>query len=198
VSAKGTLFVLSAPSGGGKGTILATVLERDPLLKKSVSATTRSPRLDEEDGRHYHFVDDARFDAWIEEGKFAEWAKVHSNRYGTLREELDRQLATGSDVVLELDVQGMRSLKSQRGDLVSIFVAAPSFDELERRLRARGGLTEDEIAIRMRTAREEMAHKDAYDYVIVNDVLDDAVANFESIIRATRESDWCGGAHSIG
>ena len=186
--AKGTLFVLSAPSGGGKGTSLSAVFQRDPLLKHSLSATTRHPRLGERDGRHYRFVDDARFDAWIEEGKFVEWAEVHNHRYGTLSEELDKQLATGCDVVLELDVQGMQSFRGQRDDLVSIFVVVPSFEELERRLRARGGLTEEEIAIRMRTARKEMPRKNLYDHVIVNDVLDDAVAEFENIVRTTRQT----------
>lgn len=187
MSAKGTLFVLSAPSGGGKGTILSAVFKRDPLLKHSVSATTRRRRLGEKDGQHYRFIGDAQFDVWIDEGKFVEWAEVHRHRYGTLREELERQLATGCDVVLELDVQGMRSLAGQRDDVVSIFLAPPTFEELERRLRARGGLTEDEIAIRLRTAREELAHQEAYDHVIVNDVLDDAIAEFEGILRETRQ-----------
>ncbi len=186
MAANGTLYVLSSPSGGGKGSILSAAFERDPLLKRSISATTRRPRDGEQEGQHYRFVDDAQFDAWIGEDKFVEWAKVHNNRYGTLREELDAQLATGCDVVLELDVQGMRSLKNQRDDVVSIFVEPPSFKELERRVRVRGGLTDEELTIRMRTAREEMMHKKAYDHVIMNDVLDDAIADFEGILRETR------------
>ena len=186
MAANGTLYVLSSPSGGGKGSILSAAFERDPLLKHSISATTRCPRDGEQNGQHYRFVDDTQFDAWINENKFVEWAKVHNHRYGTLREELDALLATGCDVVLELDVQGMRSLKNQRDDVVSIFVEPPSFEELERRVRARGGLTDEELAIRMRTAREEMTHKEAYDHVIMNGVLDDAIADFEGILRETR------------
>jgi guanylate kinase len=186
VAANGTLYVLSSPSGGGKGSILSAVFERDPLLKRSISATTRRPRDGEQEGQHYRFIDGAKFDAWVDEDKFVEWAQVHNHRYGTLREELDALLDTGCDVVLELDVQGMRSLKKQRDDVVSIFVEPPSFEELERRLHARGGLTDEDLAIRMRTAREEMTHKEAYDHVIMNDVLGDAIADFEGILRETR------------
>lgn len=180
------LFVVSAPSGAGKHTILHRVLERDPRLVYSISATTRPPREGEVDGKDYYFLDRAEFDRRVEAGEFFEWAHVHANRYGTLRSEMDRRLVSGTDVVLELDVQGMRNLKRQETDVVTVFILPPSLEVLEQRLRGRGTNTEEDIALRLMNARTEIEARDAYDYLIVNDRLDEAVADMEAIIRAQR------------
>ncbi len=183
----GTLFVISAPSGAGKGTMLSALLERDPRLGRTVSVTTRSPREGEKDGEHYRFVDCGTFDRWVEEGEFLEWATVHEWRYGTLKTELDRQLATGRDVLLELDVQGMRSLKALREDVVSIFIAPPSFEELERRILKRGPVSIEELRTRLHTAETELRYKDQYDHIVINDDLETAIARTAEIIRGERE-----------
>ena len=185
---QGIVFVVSSPSGGGKGTILADVFQRDSRLRHAVSATTRSPREGEVDGTHYHFLDTQRFKGWIAEGRFAEWATVHGKYYGTLKSELASILDSGFDVVLELDVQGMRSISQQREDVVSIFIAPPSLKALEERLRGRGGIREEELRLRLKNAEEEMRAKKEYDYVVLNDILEDAVKIFESILSEAREN----------
>lgn len=185
---QGTLFVVSAPSGAGKHTILEQALARDDRLQYSISVTTREPRANEEDGVDYHFLDTTEFLRRVDAGEFVEWAKVHGNYYGTLRSELERMAATGKDIVAQLDVQGMHNLKVAGVDLVSVFIAAPSLDELEQRLRVRGADSDNEIALRLINARQEMKAKDTYDHVIVNDVLEEAVEEFETIIRATRQA----------
>ncbi len=183
---RGILVVMSAPSGAGKRTLLEKLWETRPSLETTVSATTRAPRPAEVDGEDYHFLDRETFERRVAAGDFVEWAEVHGNLYGTLREELDRRLASGHDIILELDVQGMRNLKAQRDDVVTVFLTPPSLEELERRLRNRG--TEDEavIALRLRNARDEMAAQDEFDYVIVNDDLDRAAAEMENILRTER------------
>lgn len=186
MAVQGTLFVVSAPSGGGKRTILSRVLAVDPLLAYSVSVTTRSPREGEVEGVDYIFVSAEVFDQWVREGRFAEWANVHTHRYGTPKEELTKGLASGRDLVLELDVQGMRSVRPLGYDMKSVFIMPPSLEELERRLRNRGSVDEAELQIRLGNAGEEMASRDEFDYVIVNDVLDDAVAEFEAIVAEIR------------
>ncbi len=183
----GTLFVISAPSGAGKGTMLTALLAADPGLVRTVSVTTRTPRDGETDGVHYYFVDAGVFERCIQEDRFLEWATVHERHYGTLKSELDRQLEKGRDVVLELDVQGMRNLKALRSDVVSIFIAPPSFEELERRILKRGQVSPGELRTRLRTAEMELQSKDQYDHIVINDDLDRAVARTAEIIRGERE-----------
>ncbi len=185
---RGTLFVVSAPSGAGKDSILEKALDGDDRLRYSVSVTTREPRRDEVDGVDYLFLDTTEFLRRVDAGEFVEWAKVHGNYYGTLRSELVRMVGTGEDIVAQLDVQGMHNLKVAGVDMVSIFIAAPSFEELERRLKERGANSDEEIALRLLNGRQEMKAKDTYDHVIVNDVLEEAVEEFETIIRAARKA----------
>ena len=182
------VFVVSAPSGAGKHTILRRVLGHDPNLVYSISATTRPPRPGETNGREYYFIDRAEFERRIAAGEFAEWAEVHGNLYGTLRAELDRITASGKDAVLELDVQGMRNVKRIGIHPVTIFIMAPSFEELEQRLRARGTDSDEVIAVRLKNARTEVAAKDEYDNVIVNIDIRDAQAQFEAIVKAARDN----------
>lgn len=182
----GLVIVVSAPSGGGKGTILNRVFGEDNRLRHTVSATTRRPRKGEVDGRHYHFVDEETFRRWIDEGRFVEWAEVHGSLYGTLHSELVRLTQEGADVVLELDVQGMRSLRRVRDDVVTIFIEPPSLEVLEERLRARGGLSEQALWTRLDNAKDEIAAKNEYDHVVINDDLDQAVADFRAILRTER------------
>ena len=176
------LIVLSAPSGAGKNTLLARIRSRGIPVAVTVSATTRAPRPGELDGEHYHFLSREAFQQKLAAGAFYEWAEVHGNFYGTLREEVDRCLASGSHVVLELDVQGRRHMRTLRPDAVSVFLMPPSFEELERRLRARGANDEADIQLRLKNAREEVAACDEFDYVIVNDDLDRAAAELEQVL----------------
>ncbi|GMU93851.1 MAG: guanylate kinase [Candidatus Hydrogenedentota bacterium] len=184
---RGTLFVVSAPSGAGKHTILERVLARDKRLGYSVSATTRSPRRGEVDGTHYHFMDRASFERRVAEGDFVEWAEVHGNLYGTLRSELERLVGSGKDIVLELDVQGMRNVKRAGLDAVTVFIMAPTVEDLERRLKARATDPPEEISLRLANAKEELAARGEYDHVIVNADIDQATAEFEEIVRSARE-----------
>ena len=183
----GRIIVVSAPSGAGKHTILKRTLAADPGLTYSISATTRKPRAGERDGREYYFLDRAEFERRVEAGEFAEWAEVHGNLYGTLRSELDRIVASGKDALLELDVQGMRNIKRMGIDAVTVFIMAPSFEELAQRLRARGTDSDEVIAVRLKNAREEVAAKDEFDRVIVNVDIREAVAELQAIIDAARK-----------
>jgi guanylate kinase len=185
----GTIFVVSAPSGGGKGTILSAAYARDNRLAHTVSATTRKPREGEIDGKHYHFVTREQFNTYVAEGQFLEWAEVHENCYGTLNSELSKHLSRGEDVVLELDVQGMRSVKGRRNDIITVFIMPPSQEVWEQRLRARGGMDEDELALRIRNGLDEMAASSEYDYVVVNDDLEEAVDAFIGIVHETRKQN---------
>lgn len=182
----GTLFVISAPSGAGKNAVLNEVLARDSGVEVSVSATTRAPRPGEKDGEDYFFLSREDFLARRSAGEFAEWAEVHENLYGTLKKELTRRLASGKDVIMELDVQGMFNVKELYPGAVSVFIVPPSFEVLEERLRKRGTNTEDDILVRLRNAREEMAAQGAFDYVVVNGDLAEAVADMLAIVRAER------------
>ncbi len=186
----GILIVISAPSGAGKNTLLAAIGEMEQNLATTISATTRMPRPGEEDGREYHFLSWTDFEARIAAGDFVEWAEVHSNLYGTLKCELDRCLNAGSDVILEVDVQGMRSVRGVRDDVVSIFLMPPSLDELARRLRARGTDEEEVIALRLQNAHAEMAARHEFDYIVVNDDLEHAAADMVAILRAERCRAW--------
>lgn len=181
-SAKGRLFIVSAPSGAGKSTLCRRLRERRPALRYSISATTRPPREGEVDGVDYHFTDPATFKAGIRAGRWAEWAEVYGNYYGTSAAFIDRERAAGHDVLLDIDVQGAAQLRSKYPDAVTIFIMPPSLDVLERRLEARGADAPEVIAKRMASARQEMARRRGYRHVVVNDRLDDAVAALEAII----------------
>lgn len=183
----GLLLVLSAPSGAGKATLLHRLRERGVKLLHPVSVTTRAPRDGEQDGREYNFRSTEEFDALHSAGAFVEWAEVHGHRYGTLRTEVERCLALGKDVVFELDVQGMRALKAAKLPVVSVFLMPPSVEELDRRLRMRGQDDPDSIELRMQNAHDEIAAKDEYDYVIVNDDLETAAREFERVLATERD-----------
>jgi guanylate kinase len=185
-TSRGTLFVVSSPSGGGKGTIIQHVLEVVENLSYSVSYTTRAPRLNEVDGREYFFVSREAFDEMVGAGEFLEWACVHGNFYGTAKRQIAQETAAGVDIVLEVDVQGAASVRQLLMDSVSIFILPPSPEVLRQRLIARGTDTVEELEVRLRNAPEELAQYSAFDYVIINDKVNEAVGQLASIIYAER------------
>jgi guanylate kinase len=178
------VFVITGPSGVGKGTLIRTLLERVPELELSVSATTRAPRPGEVDGRDYHFLSEAEFDRRVLEGDFLEHAAYSARRYGTLRSELERRLGDGASVVLEIEVQGARQVKEKMPDAMRIFIAPPSEEALRTRLVGRGTDDEAQRERRLATAKSELAAKDEFDIVVINDRLDDAADELERIVRA--------------
>lgn len=175
-------FVVSGPSGVGKGTLVALLRERVVSLGLTVSATTRGPRPGEVDGVAYYFLSDEEFDRRVAAGDFLEWAWVHGHRYGTLRQEVERVTGAGSSVVLEIDVQGGLMVRERVPEAVLVFVEPPSMDELERRLRGRGTESEADIERRLANAREEMAQAPLYDVRIVNDDLERACLELQQVI----------------
>ncbi len=183
---KGQLYVFTGPSGTGKGTILGQVLERDKNVFLSVSATTRAPRGEEQDGVHYYFLTHEAFKEKIKQGAFLEYAQYVGNYYGTLEAPVDQQLAQGRDVVLEIEVQGAMQIHNKRPDAVMVFVAPPSMDELERRLRGRGTESDEKVQGRLQTARQEMGFANRFDYIITNDRLENAVADLLAVLAAER------------
>jgi guanylate kinase len=182
----GQLFVISAPSGAGKSTIIRRLRERVQDLGYSVSHTTRQPRPDEQNGTHYHFVDVGTFLSMKERGEFAEWAQVYGDFYGTSRASLHQQTASDRDMLLDLDVQGAKNIKDSDEESVLIYVLPPSLSVLERRLRERGTDEEDVIQRRLQKAREEIRHCAFYDHIIINDSLERAVGEAEAVIRSER------------
>lgn len=182
----GKLYVFTGPSGTGKGTILSQVLKQDAILFLSVSATTRAPREGEIHGGHYYFLDKQTFEHKINNGEFLEYAQYVGNYYGTLEDPVNEQLKNGNDVILEIEVQGAMQIHEKRPDAVMIFVAPPSIEELERRLVGRGTENPEKVAARMKTAEEELKQADKFDYIIVNDDLDCAIADLLAILRAER------------
>jgi guanylate kinase len=182
----GTLFIVAAPSGAGKTTLVSRLLAVDPNVQHSISYTTRPPRPGEHDGREYHFIDAQRFLAMRERGEFAEWAEVHGNFYGTSRSWLEQRMQEGRDILLEIDWQGAQQMRRQFPEAVSIFVLPPSIAELERRLRARGSDSEDVIARRVAAAYGEMRHVDEFDFVIINNDLDVALGELKAAVCASR------------
>lgn len=183
---EGLLVVISAPSGGGKGTILKELFAKDDNLVLSVSATTRSPRPGEEHGKQYYFLQREEFEELISQGKMLEYAQYVGNYYGTPREPVEQWMAQGKDVVLEIEVQGGAQIKKLMPGCVSIFILPPSMEVLEKRLRDRG--TEEDATVRKRLekAREEIPHAKDYDYVVFNDRLEDAVEDLRAILRAEK------------
>jgi guanylate kinase len=186
IDQKGSLFIVSAPSGAGKTTLLREVRSRLPDVKFSVSFTTRPPRPGEENGKDYFFISEEEFLKGIRENRFAEWARVHGNYYGTDRHMIESWIAGGQDVILDIDVQGARELKCQYPQSVAIFILPPSWGELERRLRLRGTDTEDVIEKRLRNAARELEEAFWYDYLVVNDEIPKATDQLVAIITSSR------------
>ena len=184
---EGILFIVSAPSGAGKTTLVKALLERDPGLSLSVSCTTRRPRAGERDGVHYHFMDEAPFRQCISTGDFLEHAEVFGNLYGTREADVRASLAAGQDLILEIDWQGARQVRERFPSAVGVFVLPPSISELERRLRARGTDSDRTIQGRMAQAREEMSHFDEYDYLVINQDFDAALDALAAITVAERQ-----------
>lgn len=189
--AKGTLYIISAPSGAGKSSLIDAILKRfnaDDSLRLSVSHTTRAQRGEEVNHVSYHFVTKEEFEALIERKAFYEYAKVFDNYYGTSREIVEQWLDEGKDVFLDIDWQGARQIREQTPGAKGIFIIPPSLEELENRLRKRGTDAEDVIVKRMNKAVSEISHYNEYDYVIINDDFEQSVLNLRSIILANRSS----------
>jgi guanylate kinase len=187
VARRGLMLVLSSPSGAGKTTLTRKLLEADPGVELSVSVTTRKQRPGEIDGRDYHFIGAARFDAMVQGGELLEWAQVFGNRYGTPRVPVEAALANGHDVLFDVDWQGTQQLRKKANhDLVSIFVLPPSMADLERRLRRRAQDPDEVIGARMATAADEMSHWEEYDYVVINTEVDRAFREVQAILAAER------------
>lgn len=182
----GRLFVFSGASGVGKSTVLSKVMEARKDLRFSVSATTRAPRPGEQDGVNYYFVSKSRFEEMIREGAFVEYDAHMDNYYGTPKAELDNKLQSGS-IILDIEPNGALNVKSQRPDAVLIFIAPPSMDELERRLRSRGDTSEEQIALRLDRVQWEVAQSTQYDYVVVNDQVETCVNEILNIIKGKLE-----------
>jgi guanylate kinase len=184
--ASGVLFVVAAPSGGGKSSMVNALLEREPGIRLSVSYTTRPPRPGEQEGVHYHFVDVARFKALAERGEFLEHALVHGNWYATSATWLKEQVSAGQDVLLEIDWQGARQVRKLVPDSVHIFILPPSLDALAERLKKRGQDAPEVIAERLKAAQDEIRHAEEFDYVIMNQDFARAVDDLSAIVRAAR------------
>ncbi|MCA0185105.1 MAG: guanylate kinase [Proteobacteria bacterium] len=182
----GTLFIVTAPSGAGKTTLVSGPLPRNPLVSLSVSYATRAPRAGEVNGQHYHFVDVPTFRALRDKGEFLEWAEVHNNYYATSKTWLESQIASGKDILLEIDWQGAQQVRKVFPKAVGVFILPPSVEELERRLRGRGTDSEEVIARRVLGARGEMRHVAEFDYVIINEDLSAALDDLVAVVRASR------------
>ena len=183
---RGTLFVVSSPSGGGKGTIIQRVLDVIPNLSYSVSFTTRAPRFAEVNGREYFFVSKPIFEDMVAAGEFLELACVHGHLYGTAKRQVAEETTAGVDIVLEVDVQGAESVRELPLDSVSVFILPPSFEVLRERLIARGTDSAEELAVRLRNAPNELRQYSSFDYVIINDEVERAAGQLASIIHAER------------
>ena len=182
----GTLFIVTAPSGAGKTTLVRGLLQRDARVQLSISYATRAPRAGEEDGREYHFVDVPTFRALRERGEFLEWAEVHGNYYATSRVWLKEQVAAGRDILLEIDWQGAQQVRKSFPDAVGVFIMPPSMQELESRLRGRGTDSDDVISRRLLAAGGEMRHVAEFDYVIINNEINTALDDLVAVVRAAR------------
>lgn len=183
---KGSLFIISSPSGGGKGTLIRRVLNELDDLTYSVSFTTRSMRPGETDGVEYHFVDVPAFEGLIAESDLLEYAIVHGNYYGTSNSQISDAMRAGQDVILEIDVQGARIVKRKREEAINIFILPPSYQVLADRLRNRKTESEEQLEIRLENARQEVEFYSSCDYIVINDNLEKAVADLKSVILAER------------
>ena len=182
----GNLFVVAAPSGSGKSSLVKALMEVDAGIAPSTSHTTRAPRGQEKDGREYFFVDRDTFDHMINAGDFLEWAQVHGNRYGTSRQAIEKRMQAGGDVVLEIDWQGALQIKRQFVNAILVFVLPPSWDELRARLQRRGEDSAEVIELRLANARDEFAQVKHFDYVIINELFERALFDLKTIVHAQR------------
>ncbi len=182
---KGELFILSSPAGGGKTTISNLLIKEVPNLKRVITCTTRKPRPDEKNGVDYYFLSKEEFESRIKKGEFLEYAVVHGNYYGTPKREVEEELKKGYDLLLVIDVQGMRQIKKNKKDLITIFLLPPSIKELIKRMEKRGD-SEEEIKKRIETAKKEIPAWKEYDYVVVNDQIQKAKENIKHIILSQR------------
>lgn len=182
----GNLFVVAAPSGAGKSSLVKALMELDSQVLPSVSHTTRAPRGQEKHGREYYFISDAEFDSLVTDGAFFEWALVHGNRYGTSRMAIESRLSRGEDVILEIDFQGAYQIKKLFPGAVLIFILPPSLDELRTRIERRGEDPSESIELRMQNAREEICHARNFDFVIINEVFERALFDLKAIVSAQR------------
>lgn len=180
----GLLIVISGPSGAGKGTILKEVLKRNPNIEISISCTTRKPRPGETEGVSYFFKTHEQFAEMLKNDEFLEYAKVFDNYYGTPKVKVNELLEQGKDVVLEIDVQGTVKVKNGIKNAIYIFIAPPTMQELKRRLAGRGTETEEQMQKRLVTSTQELGYASEYDYIVINDVLEEAVENVEAIVKA--------------
>ena len=182
----GNLFVVSAPSGAGKSSLVKALMELDARVQPSVSHTTRAPRGQEKHGREYFFASEQEFDAMVEANGFVEWANVHGRRYGTSRKAIEERVAQGADVVLEIDYQGALQVKQVFKNAVLIFILPPSWDELRSRLERRGEDAADVIELRLKNAAQEMEQASKFDFVIINEVFERALFDLKTIVHAQR------------
>ena len=182
----GNLFVVAAPSGSGKSSLVNALLEVDAGVAPSISHTTRAPRGQELDGREYHFVDAQRFNDMVARNEFIEWAHVHGNRYGTSKKAIEERIAHGSDVILEIDFQGALQIREAFANAVLVFILPPSWEELRSRLERRGEDTPEVIEVRLKNAAEEMAQVSKFDFVIINELFERALFDLKAVVHAQR------------
>jgi guanylate kinase len=182
----GNLFVVAAPSGAGKSSLVKALMELDSRVQPSVSHTTRPPRGQEKHGREYYFVSPQEFDAMVTNDAFVEWAHVHNQRYGTSKKAIEERMGQGADVILEIDFQGAIQIKNIFSNAVCIFILPPSWEELRSRLERRGEDKPDIIELRMKNAQEEVSHADKFDFVIINELFDRALFDLKAIVHAQR------------
>jgi guanylate kinase len=182
----GNLFVVAAPSGAGKSSLVKALMELDSRVQPSVSHTTRSPRGQEKHGREYYFVSNEEFDAMVQAQAFVEWAHVHGQRYGTSRRAIEERIAQGSDVVLEIDWQGALQIRQLFSNAVLIFILPPSWDELRSRLERRGEDAPEIIELRLKNASEEMAQAKHFDFVIINELFERALFDLKAVVHSQR------------
>jgi guanylate kinase len=182
----GNLFVVAAPSGAGKSSLVKALMELDAKVRPSVSHTTRAPRGQEKHGREYYFVSEPEFDQMVASDTFLEWAHVHGHRYGTSRKAIEDRIAQGADVVLEIDYQGAVQVKKLFANAVSIFILPPSWEELQSRLHNRGEDAPEVIALRLKNAAQEMSKAYEFDFVIINELFERAVFDLKAVVHAQR------------